>query len=121
MKKWSALGPSLVFATLVAGCVVGPKYHTASVQTPPAYKEASQSATIAPGAQPATAEQTGTAPPFRVARPQDEAIHGKWWEMFNDPELNTLEEQVNVSNQNIAMAVASYYSARALVRQARSQ
>ena len=48
-------------------------------------------------------------------------LRGKWWEMFNDPELNTLEEQVNISNQTIAAATASYFTARALVREARSQ
>jgi NodT family efflux transporter outer membrane factor (OMF) lipoprotein len=59
--------------------------------------------------------------PFRVAQPSDNAVRGDWWQMFNDSELNALEEQVNVSNQNIAEAMASYFSARALVRESRSQ
>jgi len=121
ITRSGALGCAVIVAMSAAGCVVGPKYHAASVQTPPAYKEATQPTATAPGAQPATPEQTGTAPPFTVAQPQDDTIHGKWWEMFNDPELNTLEEQVNISNQNVAAAVASYYSARAIVREAGSQ
>ena len=56
-----------------------------------------------------------------MAQPQDAALHGKWWELFNDPQLNALEEQVNISNQNIKSATASYFAARALVKQARAQ
>jgi NodT family efflux transporter outer membrane factor (OMF) lipoprotein len=56
-----------------------------------------------------------------VAQPKDDALRGKWWEIFNDPPLNALEEKVNVSNQNIASAAASFLAARALVKEARSQ
>jgi NodT family efflux transporter outer membrane factor (OMF) lipoprotein len=80
------------------GCVVGPKYHKAAVETPGAYGEA-----------------------WNLAQPSDDVIHGKWWEMFNDPQLNALEDQVNVSNQNIAAAFAAFQQSRALVRQAQSQ
>jgi NodT family efflux transporter outer membrane factor (OMF) lipoprotein len=83
-----------------AGCTVGPKYQKAQVDTPPVYKEAGD---------------------WKVAQPQDAATRGKWWETFNDPQLNALEEQVNVSNQNIAAAAANFLSARALVKQARAQ
>ncbi len=58
---------------------------------------------------------------WKVAQPKDDALHGKWWEIFNDPQLNALEDQVNVSNQSIASAFASYMAARAIVKQARSQ
>jgi NodT family efflux transporter outer membrane factor (OMF) lipoprotein len=98
---------SLVWAVSIAGvcaflggCTVGPKYHKAPVETPAAYKEAGN---------------------WKVAQPQDAAARGKWWETFGDPELNALEEQVNVSNQNIAAAAANFLSARALVKQARAQ
>lgn len=69
---------------------------------------------------PAQPAPTPINPPFRVAQPNDNALRGDWWELFNDPELNALEAQVNVSNQNIARAMAAYFSARALVREARS-
>ena len=56
-----------------------------------------------------------------MAQPQDDALRGKWWEIFDDPQLNALEDQVNVSNQNIAAAAANFLAARALVKQARAQ
>src|ERR1035441_7774135 len=93
---------------LVAGCMVGPKYHTPSTQTPAAYKELT----------PADFKNTEG---WKVAQPKDNELPGKWWEIFNDSQLNVLEEKVNVSNQNIAAAAASFFAARALVREARSQ
>src|SRR5208282_2344448 len=56
-----------------------------------------------------------------TAQPRDDAVRGKWWEVFRDPQLNQLEEQASTSNQNIAAAAANFLAARALVRQARSQ
>jgi NodT family efflux transporter outer membrane factor (OMF) lipoprotein len=98
----------LVGLLLVNGCDVGPKYHTPAVQAPAAYKEL-------------TPEDMKATDGWKVAQPKDDALHGKWWEIFNDPQLNALEEQVNVSNQSIAQAYANYMAARALVKQARSQ
>ncbi|MDB6123183.1 MAG: efflux system, outer rane lipoprotein NodT family [Pedosphaera sp.] len=84
----------------LSGCNFAPKYARPSVQTPAAFKEMKG---------------------WKTAQPKDHEIRGKWWEVFNDPELNALEEQVNVSNQNVAAAVANFSAARAVVRQARSQ
>ena len=84
----------------LSGCNVGPKYQKAPVETPPTYKEAGD---------------------WKVAQPQDAATRGNWWEIFGDAQLNALEDQVNVSNQNIAAAAANFLSARALVKQARAQ
>jgi NodT family efflux transporter outer membrane factor (OMF) lipoprotein len=58
---------------------------------------------------------------WKVASPQDAMIRGKWWEIFNEPELNTLEEQLNVDNQNIKVSFENYMAARALIAEARSQ
>src|SRR4030095_10815630 len=58
---------------------------------------------------------------WKFARPNDDVIRGKWWELFNDTQLNALEEQVNISNQNIALADANFRAARAVVRESRSQ
>lgn len=85
---------------LLAGCTVGPKYSKPPVATPPAFKESEG---------------------WKVAQPSDGVIKGKWWEMFNDAELNSLEEKVSVSNQNIASAAAAYFAARDQVKEARSQ
>jgi len=97
---------ALVLLSL-GGCTVGPKYERPSVATPPAYKELT----------PETSQALG----WKTAQPADAALHGKWWEIFNDPELNSLEEQVNVSNQNVAASTAAFMSARALIREARAQ
>jgi NodT family efflux transporter outer membrane factor (OMF) lipoprotein len=91
---------ALLPALLLSGCNVGPRYSRPPVPTPDAYKEAQD---------------------WKPAQPQDAALHGKWWELFGDPQLNALEEQVNVSNQNIAAAFASFQQARALVKEARAQ
>jgi NodT family efflux transporter outer membrane factor (OMF) lipoprotein len=90
------------------GCVVGPKYHRASVDTPGTFKEV-------------TPDDLKKMDGWKVAQPQDSALHGKWWEIFGDPELNALEEQVSISNQNVASAFANFMAARAIVRQARAQ
>ncbi len=95
-------------ALLVSGCNLAPQYHAPSVQRPDAYKELT----------PADFPNTDG---WKVAQPSDAAIRNNWWETFNDSELNKLEEQVNVSNQTIAAAVANFYAARAMVREARSQ
>ena len=97
-----------VTSCLLAGCTVGPKYHTPTAETPAAYKELT----------PADYKNTEG---WKVAQPKDDALRGKWWEIFKDPQLNALEEKVNVSNQNIAAAAASFFAARALVKEARSQ
>jgi NodT family efflux transporter outer membrane factor (OMF) lipoprotein len=58
---------------------------------------------------------------WTVAQPQDAALRGKWWEIYNDPDLNALEDQLNIDNQNIRQAFENFMEARALVREARSQ
>src|SRR5262249_11725634 len=57
---------------------------------------------------------------WKAAQPQDAVIRGAWWEMFNDPQLNALEAQIDISNQNVAAAEAQFRQARALVREARA-
>ncbi len=93
---------------VLSGCTVGPKYHVPTAASAPAYKE------LTPADYPNTDG-------WKVAQPKDDALHGNWWEIFNDPQLNDLEAQVNVNNQTIAGAAASFFAARALVKEARSQ
>ena len=57
---------------------------------------------------------------WKVAEPKDDRIQGPWWQIYGDPLLNSLEDKVNVSNQNIKMAEAQFQQARALVMAARS-
>jgi NodT family efflux transporter outer membrane factor (OMF) lipoprotein len=78
------------------------------VVTPPAYKELAPSVTAGPQAK------------WQASQPQDQTIRGKWWEIFGDPQLNALEERVDVSNQNLKIAEAQFRQARDLVRVNRS-
>jgi NodT family efflux transporter outer membrane factor (OMF) lipoprotein len=80
---------------LFAGCTVGPKYRRPQVEVPPTYKEAGN---------------------WKTAQPNEQNLGGNWWETFQDPELNALEQQVSVSNQNLKAAEAQYTQARALLR-----
>ncbi len=99
-KRFVLLSAAVAILSLLNGCNVGPIYHKADVETPAAYKELNG---------------------WKVAQPQDTSLRGKWWEIFGDQQLNDLEEQVNVSNQNIAAAAANFLAARAMVKEARSQ
>jgi NodT family efflux transporter outer membrane factor (OMF) lipoprotein len=100
-----AARPWLLIATAAAlsACAVGPDYERPSAASPAAFKEAPQGA-------------AGWFP----AAPADTLERGPWWELFGDAELNRLAAQVEVSNQNVAAAVAAYAQARALVAQQRA-
>ena len=102
------LAISLLGLMFVKSCDKAPKYKVPPVQTPPAYKEI-------------TPENFKETDNWKFAQPKDDVIRGKWWETFNDPQLNALEEQVDISNQNIALADANFRAARAVVKQSRSQ
>ncbi|HLJ23724.1 MAG TPA: efflux transporter outer membrane subunit [Candidatus Acidoferrales bacterium] len=84
---------------LLTGCSVGPKYERPTTQIPPAYKENAN---------------------WKTAQPSDQTQKGNWWEIFQDPQLNALEEKVNVSNQTLRAAADRFQEARAALRQTRS-
>src|SRR6202008_2338487 len=85
------------------GCTVGPKYVKPSVPTTPAYKEET----------PASFKESDQ---WKPAHPGDQASRGNWWEIFGDPELNKLEEQIAGSNQNLKVAEARFREGRAAIR-----
>ncbi len=90
----------IVAGTLLStGCDLGPKYKTPSVPTPPAYKEIGN---------------------WKTAQPNDNNLGGNWWEIFQDSQLDALEQQINVSNQNLKAAVAQYQQSRAALRYVRA-
>ncbi len=98
----------LMLLLMLSGCTVGPKYHAPVTQAPAAdYKESPTQ----------FKENEG----WTVAQPADAKLRGKWWEIFNDPELNALEEQLDINNQNIKEFFENFMAARAIVREARSQ
>ena len=100
---------ALGFFALLGGCRVGPPYHAPAppAVTAPNYKESTVNFQDADG--------------WKVASPQDAMIKGNWWEVFGDPELNALEEQLNINNQNLKEYFQNYMSARAEIAEARSQ
>jgi NodT family efflux transporter outer membrane factor (OMF) lipoprotein len=95
------------FCVLIAGCTVGPNYKRPTAPAPPAFKENA----------PPPGIPNGT---WKQAQPSDQVLRGKWWEIYNDPQLNTLEEKVAVSNQTLKAATEQYFSARAAVKVARA-
>jgi NodT family efflux transporter outer membrane factor (OMF) lipoprotein len=105
-SKHSLFANLVVAAGLLTGCSIGPKYTRPSAPVPAAYKELE-----APNLEGA----------WKPAQPGDDVARGKWWEKFNDPELNGLEDQLNISNQNLAAAAANVQAARAMIREAHAQ
>jgi len=90
----------LALPFLFAACSVGPDYVTPSAPVPVSdYKDASD---------------------WKPAQPKDDEIRGKWWEIYHDPQLNSLEGQVNISNQNVIQAEAQFREAAAAVKVARA-
>ncbi|CAN5354392.1 efflux transporter outer membrane subunit [soil metagenome] len=84
---------------LLGACTMGPNYVRPAMETPAAFKELGN---------------------WKTAEPRDQEIRGKWWEGFNDPLLNSLEDQVDISNQTLAQAEARYRQASAATREARA-
>ncbi|MGC1410016.1 MAG: efflux transporter outer membrane subunit [Acetobacteraceae bacterium] len=90
---------SLLFALSLSACMVGPDYDRADAPVPVAYKELQG---------------------WTMAQPQDAVDRGAWWSVYNDPELDRLERQVDVSNQTIKQFEAEYRNAQALVQEAQA-
>ncbi len=98
-SKYIASAICFVGMLLLAGCTVGPNYRRPAAEVPATYKEAGN---------------------WKPAQPNEQNLGGNWWELFEDPQLNSLELQVDVSNQNLKAAQAQYTQARALVRYSRA-
>jgi NodT family efflux transporter outer membrane factor (OMF) lipoprotein len=95
-------------AAALAGCMVGPKYHTPAVQAPAQYKEVT----------PSNIKEVSN---WKVAQPSDQLMRGDWWTTFNDPELDKLEDQVDAHNQSIASSYHAFLASQDLVKEARAQ
>jgi NodT family efflux transporter outer membrane factor (OMF) lipoprotein len=88
-----------LLAAQLAGCVVGPDYVRPEAAVPKEFKESKG---------------------WKQAQPRDTMQSGKWWEIFNDPKLNELEQQVAGANQSLIQAEAQYRQAQHLVQSAQS-
>ena len=96
MKLYSKLRIVLLLtgAAALSACMVGPRYNKPEVTAPIEYKESSE---------------------WKIAQPRDAINRGPWWEVFGDPQLNALVQQVEVSNQTVRVAEARLRQAEALV------
>ena len=105
----SAMVATALVCLSLAGCAVGPKYRKPSAPAPaaPNYKESPVNFQDAEG--------------WKVASPQDQMLRGNWWEVFRQPELNDLEQQLNINNQTIKVYFENYLAARAVIRETRAQ
>src|SRR5712671_5502038 len=93
--KCALAGVGLASVLSIAGCAVGPKYQRPAAEVPQAYKEAGD---------------------WKPAEPNEQNLGGAWWQIFQDQQLNALEEQISASNQNLKAAEAQYTQARAVLR-----
>jgi NodT family efflux transporter outer membrane factor (OMF) lipoprotein len=100
----AVLGGITVLAVFfMSACMVGPKYVQPSAPNAPEFKE--------PG--PTTFKETDG---WKTAQPAEQTIRGAWWELFNDHQLNELEEQIDAANQTLKQATANFTAARAAIR-----
>ena len=99
---------AMALAALWAGCSFAPRYSRPAVETPVTFKEDSGT-------------NNTDANLWQAAQPNDAVIRSNWWEIFNDPYLNSLEEQVAINNQNVAVSFENYMAAHAIVREDQAQ
>jgi NodT family efflux transporter outer membrane factor (OMF) lipoprotein len=103
--KAELLAASLVLV-VAAGCKpVGPDYKRPEYQAPASYKETGASAVVVPPPSPAGGG-------WHPANPSDGMLRGNWWEVFQDPQLNRLEERVESNNPSLRQALETYLAAR---------
>ena len=134
----AAIPSALAIMLLTAGCHVGPKYQRppalAQAPTPAAYMESpaalpaaspssktQPSQALSPKPEASSTPQPAAAGEWKVANPQDAMLHGKWWEIYNDSELNALEDKLNIDNQTIKQYFENFMQARAIVGEVHSQ
>ncbi|MBS0349784.1 MAG: efflux transporter outer membrane subunit [Proteobacteria bacterium] len=100
MKKFL---PGICITMLLSSCMVGPDYKPIAVTIPQQYKQAAK-----------------PQPGWKIATPADTLDRGCWWQIFQDPVLNDLEAQLNITNQNIASVAAQYAQSLAIVKEAKA-
>ena len=112
-----SLAAFLALALLTACKPVGPNYNRPGYEAPPAYKETGAATVIIPPPNPAGGG-------WQTATPSDGMLRGKWWEIYQDPQLNQLEERISPNgqpnNQALRQALETYLAARDQVTAARS-
>jgi NodT family efflux transporter outer membrane factor (OMF) lipoprotein len=104
----------LIGFVFLSGCKpVGPNYSRPGYEAPSAYKETGAASVTLPPPSPAGGN-------WKPASPSDGMIRGKWWEIYQDPQLNQLEERIAVNNQTLRQALETYLAARDQISSARA-
>jgi outer membrane protein, multidrug efflux system len=93
LGTWATLALSMPL--LLVSCAMGPNYKRPVVENPTDWR-------------------------WKKAEPRDMASKGPWWEMFNDPQLNTLQQQALSENQDLRAAIARVDQSRATARVSKS-
>jgi NodT family efflux transporter outer membrane factor (OMF) lipoprotein len=93
---------ALLCTLAIAGCKVGPNYHAPAMPAPPAYSDDGHNGN------------------WTAAKPADAIDRGDWWSIYNDAELDDLEQRCAAANQSIAAALHAYEQAHDLVRESRA-
>src|ERR1700744_1532217 len=99
IRPYSTLVALPAVLVLVSACELAPTYHAPPVATPPTFKESAG---------------------WSAAQPADGQPRGDWWRMFDDSDLDGIEQQVSEANQDLKAAAARFEQARALARIARA-
>jgi NodT family efflux transporter outer membrane factor (OMF) lipoprotein len=97
--RWVRVAAQLAAALSLFGCTVGPNYVRPPADVPVSYKELGN---------------------WKPVQPSDQVAKGNWWDVYEDPQLNALEVQIDVSNQNLKAAQERFEQARAAVKISRS-
>jgi NodT family efflux transporter outer membrane factor (OMF) lipoprotein len=106
MKRLLPITAAGVTTLLLAGCMVGPQYKRPAAITAPSFKEAPSAETVSDG--------------WKPGQPSDQELKGNWWRLYQDPQLDALEAQVDTANQTLKEAEANFRAARTAIGTARS-
>jgi NodT family efflux transporter outer membrane factor (OMF) lipoprotein len=105
-RNHAASFAALLTLTLLAGCKpVGPDYNPPGYHAPAIYKETGATTVVIPPPNP-------NGGGWQPASPSDGMLRGKWWEIYQDPQLNQLEERIATDNQRLRQALETYLAAR---------
>lgn len=113
LRRSCAMAAGVSIVGLLAGCKpVGPNYHKPDFTAPAAYKEV--------GAPSITPPPNPTDGSWKPASPSDGMLRGKWWEIYQDPQLNQYEERIESTNQALRQSMENYLAARDQIAVVRS-
>lgn len=90
---------TFVLSGLLAGCAIGPDYQRPTSVAAADFKQ-----------------REG----WKLASATSSTLPEKWWTLYQDDELNQLQQRLATSNQNLAQYEARYRQAMALVKGARA-